>query len=127
MLNKKIISSILILSIVSIFLVNFVSSEKTAADLQKEFEDAQKDMNQQFNSYSENINEIEKQSKTNIGFLAIFGITLGTISLLLFIWALLDILKANNKGTWKILWIIVCLFGFIGVLIYIFIGRKKKK
>jgi hypothetical protein len=65
---------------------------------------------------------------------AIFGALFGffglvaILSLVAFIWALIDILKAKNDPGWKILWVIVCFFlGVIGVILYYFIGRKNKK
>ncbi len=62
-------------------------------------------------------------------FLVIWGIVLLGIlaSLIALIWGLIDILKAKNDTTWKILWVIVCLFlGIFGVIIYFFVGRKQK-
>jgi hypothetical protein len=47
------------------------------------------------------------------------------LSLILFIWALIDILRAHRDGMWKLIWVLVCLvLPVIGPILYYFIGRK---
>jgi hypothetical protein len=51
---------------------------------------------------------------------------LGIAWLILLIWSLVHLLKANNDPTWKILWVLVIvLIPFIGVILYYFIGRDQ--
>ena len=58
------------------------------------------------------------------GLVALFYI----ISLIAFIWALVDIIKAKKDTSWKIIWILICLIlGIIGVIIYYFVEKHKKK
>lgn len=50
------------------------------------------------------------------------------VSVVLMIWAIIDILKSKFKGEYdKLLWILLVIFlGIIGVILYYFIGRKNK-
>lgn len=52
----------------------------------------------------------------------------GIVSVVLMIWAIIDILKSKFKGEYdKLLWILLVIFlGIIGVILYYFIGRKNK-
>jgi len=51
-----------------------------------------------------------------VGFLAI-----------LWLWALIDILKGNFSGTNKVIWLLLVLFiPFLGMFLYFVIGRKQK-
>lgn len=44
----------------------------------------------------------------------------------LFVWALTDILGSRKKASWKILWVIVCLIlPILGVILYALLGREK--
>lgn len=57
----------------------------------------------------------------------VFWFIFGGISLVLFIWALIDVIRREfpNQND-KILWIIlILLLGGIGPLLYLLIGRKK--
>lgn len=46
--------------------------------------------------------------------------------LILFIWSLLDIIKAHKDTGWKLIWILACLiFPIAGVIIYYFFARQK--
>lgn len=46
--------------------------------------------------------------------------------LILFVWALLDIIKAHQTAGWKLVWIIVCLvFPVAGTIVYYFVARQK--
>lgn len=62
---------------------------------------------------------------------ALFGLVwlrtvLGILWLVLFIWALLDILGSRKSGGEKALWIIACLIlPVLGVLIYALFGREE--
>ncbi|MFQ6089436.1 MAG: PLDc N-terminal domain-containing protein [Candidatus Methanofastidiosia archaeon] len=55
-----------------------------------------------------------------------FWYLVAIVSLIVFIWALVDIIRRDDLSTiWKIIWIVVCFFlGIIGVIIYVLIGRK---
>ncbi|KAA6432268.1 PLDc N-terminal domain-containing protein [Rufibacter glacialis] len=50
------------------------------------------------------------------------------IPFLLWIWALLDVLKSNFKdGATKIVWVLVIiLLPFLGVLLYLLFGRSQR-
>jgi hypothetical protein len=57
-------------------------------------------------------------------FLALF---LGIIPFILWLWALIDILKNEFTGDNKILWVlVVILVPLIGFILYFFIGRDQK-
>jgi membrane protein DedA with SNARE-associated domain len=58
----------------------------------------------------------------------ILGALLGFVVLVLWIWALIDILKSDFKDNInKIIWLlVVLLLNFLGVLLYYFIGRGQK-
>ena len=51
----------------------------------------------------------------------------GTILwVILFVWSLLDIIRAHKDIGWKLVWIIVCLaFPIVGVIIYYLFARQK--
>jgi hypothetical protein len=51
---------------------------------------------------------------------------LGILHLIVFIWAIIDILKSGKPGIEKLLWIlVVLLLPVIGLIIYILVGRGK--
>lgn len=46
--------------------------------------------------------------------------------LILFVWSLLDILKAHKSTGWKLVWVLVCLaFPVLGTIVYYFVARQK--
>jgi len=46
--------------------------------------------------------------------------------LILFIWALLDIVRANKSTGWKVIWGLVCLaFPVAGTIVYYLMARQK--
>lgn len=50
------------------------------------------------------------------------------ISVVLWIYALVDLFKSSFEGTHKLIWVLVILFlPIIGSILYISIGRKQKK
>ncbi len=50
------------------------------------------------------------------------------IALIIYIWALADILSAKNQNEWRILWLLVLtLVPVIGFFLYLTIGRQEKK
>lgn len=56
-----------------------------------------------------------------LGFIAII---IGIILLLIWIWAVIDILKRPMNGLMKLIWIALVIFlPFIGVILYLFFGR----
>ena len=57
----------------------------------------------------------------------IFWFIFGALGLILFIWALIDVLRRNfTNPNDKIMWIIlILLIGVIGPILYLIIGRKK--
>ena len=60
-------------------------------------------------------------------FLYIGIIALVILSIVAWIWAIIDIAKAENDSDWKLIWIlVVVLVGIIGVIIYYFAGRPKR-
>jgi len=58
----------------------------------------------------------------------ILGALLGFVVFILWIWALIDILKSDFKDNInKIIWLLVVfVLNFLGVLLYYFIGRGQK-
>ncbi len=51
----------------------------------------------------------------------------GLFTFVIWIWALIDILKSEFTSTNKIIWLLVVFFlSLLGVLLYYFIGRKQK-
>ena len=58
----------------------------------------------------------------------ILGALLGFVVFILWIWALIDILKSDFKDNInKIIWLLVVfVLNFLGVLLYYFIGREQK-
>ncbi|MFA4819653.1 MAG: PLD nuclease N-terminal domain-containing protein [Candidatus Aenigmatarchaeota archaeon] len=61
-----------------------------------------------------------------------FMVILFIIWIAIFIWALIDMLKASKESGWKILWfIVIVLLPLLGVILYYFIGmeqgRKRKR
>jgi len=56
-----------------------------------------------------------------------FFFLLGIGLFVLWIWCLVDILKSEFTGYNKIIWILLVLFlQVLGVILYLFIGRKQK-
>ncbi|WP_017731674.1 PLD nuclease N-terminal domain-containing protein [Nafulsella turpanensis] len=56
-----------------------------------------------------------------LGFVAII---IGIVLLLIWIWAIIDILKRPMNGLMKLIWIALVIFlPFLGVLLYLFFGR----
>ena len=54
-----------------------------------------------------------------------YGI-IGILTLILFIWALVDILSAPRDPMWKLIWVIVCLvLPLLGPILYYFLGRTS--
>src|SRR5687767_12733241 len=54
------------------------------------------------------------------------GSVIGILTLILLIWALVDIIKAPRDGMWKLIWVIICLvLPLIGPILYYFLGRKS--
>ena len=48
--------------------------------------------------------------------------------LIAFFWTLIHLLTGKNETTWKLLWAIIIIFlGPVGVILYLFIGRKERK
>ena len=62
------------------------------------------------------------------GIAGMIGLLIGLGFVIIWIWALVDILKSDFKdGTNKIVWLLVVFFLYIlGALLYYFIGRKQK-
>ena len=57
---------------------------------------------------------------------SLLRLILTVLWLILFIWSLLDILRAHKDTGWKLVWIIVCLaFPVVGTIIYYFFARQK--
>ena len=53
------------------------------------------------------------------------GIILWIVGLVLFISALIDILKRSKPASWKLMWIVICLtFPFFGVLSYFLFAKR---
>ncbi|HEY3403124.1 MAG TPA: PLD nuclease N-terminal domain-containing protein [Ohtaekwangia sp.] len=51
---------------------------------------------------------------------------LSLIALVLWIWALIDVIKSNLDGTTKIIWVLVIIvLPLLGSILYLLIGRKK--
>ena len=60
---------------------------------------------------------------------AIIAGIVGLAVLIIWLWALIDILKSDFKDSInKIIWLLVVFFlSFMGVILYYFIGRKQKR
>ncbi len=62
-----------------------------------------------------------------IGPLFFFFALLGIGFLVVWIWALIDILKSEFSGNNKIIWLLLVIFiPLLGVILYYFIGREQK-
>jgi len=58
--------------------------------------------------------------------MSLFKLAFTVLWLILFIWALLDILGAHKDTGWKLIWAIVCLaFPVAGTIVYYFFARQK--
>lgn len=59
----------------------------------------------------------------------IFGSVIGLVCFALWIWMLVDCLTNDGiSGAEKVAWVLVILFlHFIGALIYLFVGRPKRR
>ncbi len=56
----------------------------------------------------------------------LFKLVFTILWLILFVWALLDIIKAKKDTGWKLIWIIICLaFPLAGTIVYYFLARPK--
>jgi len=50
----------------------------------------------------------------------------GILWLILFVWSLVDIVKANKPNGWKLIWVLICLvFPVVGTIVYYLIARQK--
>ena len=60
------------------------------------------------------------------GVCGLIGLVISVLSLVAFIWAVIDIVKRGDLEVgMKIVWLLVCFFlGILGVAIYYFVGRK---
>jgi len=61
-------------------------------------------------------------------FWAVIGVVIiiGLVSLILFLWALIDIIKSEKTTRMKLVWILICFFlSIIGIIIYALVGREK--
>lgn len=115
---------------------NNAELDQKLADFQDEF-DAAKEAQENFDVDSE-ISETLGTSGAAagatagvaVGVFSLFFIFIGLlaiVSIIAFIWALMDILKSNNDTNWKLLWVVICiLLGILGVIIYYFVGRKDR-
>jgi hypothetical protein len=57
---------------------------------------------------------------------SLINLILTVLWLILFIWALLDILKAHKSTEWKVLWAVICLiFPVAGSIVYYLFARQK--
>lgn len=128
----KLFSVLLIAAISVMFLSGIVSAQlSNPIEIQKQIEEEQKRIQEQSNQIEEQAVQGAKQAQQTQSFL--FGfmqiiLIFAVISLIAFIWVLIDIAKASNDNTWKAIWIGICLFlGIIGAVIYIVVGRKQKK
>lgn len=60
--------------------------------------------------------------------LGIVAVIIGILLLAIWIWAIVDILKRPMSGLLKVVWIALVIFlPFIGVIIYLLIGRSMGK
>ncbi|NEV94933.1 PLDc_N domain-containing protein [Psychroflexus sp. YR1-1] len=49
------------------------------------------------------------------------------LSLIITLWALIDIARSEFSGNNKVVWVLIVLFtNFLGAVLYFFIGRKQK-
>ncbi len=63
----------------------------------------------------------------SFGPIFIFFTLLGIGLLVIWIWALIDILKSEFTGNNKIIWLLLVIFiPLLGVILYYFIGRDQK-
>lgn len=60
-------------------------------------------------------------------FMFFIGFLIPVATIVLIIWALVDILKSEFTGSNKVIWVLVVLFlPLIGSILYLVIGRKQK-
>ncbi|NQU97952.1 PLDc N-terminal domain-containing protein [Candidatus Woesearchaeota archaeon] len=115
----------------------FVSAQPSADEIMAQMEEAQRLMDEQQQLVNEQLernieiigdtNRAMNNSRGSLGILFVISLILGIASLVAFIWALVNILGADNEATWKILWVIVCLLlGILGVIIYLLVGKKQR-
>ncbi len=58
--------------------------------------------------------------------MGLIKLIIGVLWLILFIWALLDIIRANKDTGWKVIWILVCfIFPVVGTIVYYLFARQK--
>ena len=58
--------------------------------------------------------------------MSLLRLVLTVLWLILFVWSLLDIIRAHKDTGWKVIWILVCLvFPVLGVIVYYFVARQK--
>jgi hypothetical protein len=58
--------------------------------------------------------------------MSLFRIVLTVLWLILFVWSLLDIIRAHKDTGWKLIWILVCLvFPVVGTIVYYVVARQK--
>jgi flagellar biosynthesis/type III secretory pathway M-ring protein FliF/YscJ len=126
---KKIILSL-------IFALTFLSiSSSILAITLEEMQQVQQEMfEQQQQQIQEGVGQTYQQTqKTSNSLLAGLGIAFaltilfGIVSLIAFIWALVDILKSDISTLTKVGWVVLCIFlGVIGVIVYYFVVKRKK-
>jgi hypothetical protein len=52
------------------------------------------------------------------------GGIVGVLTLVLVIWALVDIVSSKRDNTWKLIWVVICLLlPLVGSILYYFLGR----
>lgn len=56
----------------------------------------------------------------------LFKLVVIILWLILFVWSLLDIVRAHKTTGWKLVWILVCLvFPVAGTIVYYLVARQK--
>ena len=128
MIKKSI--SIFFLSLLLLSMIGLVNAQINPADIQDQMEESQRQFDEQYEANIEMIANARNVANTGMKLsviILVFVWVLAIASLVAFIWALVNILGADNDSGWKILWVVVCFFlGLLGVIIYLFIGMKSR-
>lgn len=128
-------SSLFLLSLFLLMMFSGLVSAQIGSDFQQQFDDVQQQIIDAQQQMAEDQEKFDASQVTSIiglsagiiGVLSVVFFLIGIIGFIGFIWALFDILGSDNETSWKLLWVVVCLFlNIVGLLLYIFIGRKSK-
>lgn len=136
--KERLFLTALLLAIFLSFIFTFSLTQALSEDgsipqgnVNAEFDKQRQQILEQQQQIAKDSQEVKSASAGIFLFAGIFGIVILIIvilSFIFFIWAVINIVQAKNETSWKILWILICLFlGIVGVIIYYFVGKKQRK